>query len=83
MPKMNGRHLAERITAMRPDIRVLFMSGYTDDAIVHRGVLESGVAFLQKPIMPDSLMRRVRKVLDAGGESRPSEGESKTTRPPS
>jgi signal transduction histidine kinase len=67
MPKLNGRQVAERIRAMRPDIRVLFMSGYTGDAILHHGVLNAGVAFLQKPIAPDSLMRKVREVLDANG----------------
>jgi signal transduction histidine kinase/ActR/RegA family two-component response regulator len=65
MPKMNGRKLAERVYAMRPDIKTIFMSGYTGDVIIHHGVLDSDAAFLQKPFTPDSLARRVREVLDA------------------
>jgi nitrogen-specific signal transduction histidine kinase/ActR/RegA family two-component response regulator len=65
MPGMNGRELAERVLTMREGLRVLFMSGYTDDVILHHGVLEAGVPFLQKPITPDSLTRKVRQVLDA------------------
>jgi two-component system cell cycle sensor histidine kinase/response regulator CckA len=65
MPAMGGRALAERVQALRPGTRVLFMSGYTDDAIVRHGVLESEMEFVQKPLTPELLARRVREVLDA------------------
>jgi CheY-like chemotaxis protein len=64
MPGQSGRELADQLMAQRNDLRVLFMSGYTDDAIVHHGVLEDGLDFIQKPFSPDALARRVRVVLD-------------------
>jgi len=70
MPKMNGRQLAERILRLRPEIRMLFMSGYTDDMILHNGILELGASFIQKPVTPDSLTRKVRDVLDRPADSR-------------
>jgi PAS domain S-box-containing protein len=65
MPQMSGTELARRLAQTRADMKVLCMSGYTDDSIVRHGVLESGVAFLQKPFSPQSLTRKVREVLDA------------------
>ena len=64
MPQMSGTELARRITGARNGTRVLCMSGYTDDTVVRHGVVESGVAFLQKPITPESLSAKVREVLE-------------------
>ncbi|HEV8588928.1 MAG TPA: PAS domain S-box protein [Pyrinomonadaceae bacterium] len=64
MPGINGSELATRLVKTRPSLRVLFMSGYTDDAIVHQGVLDESANFIQKPFTPDGLARRVREVLD-------------------
>jgi two-component system cell cycle sensor histidine kinase/response regulator CckA len=65
MPHVSGPVMAERLKKRRPEMKVLFMSGYTDDSVLRHGVLESSIAFLQKPITPTTLRRKVREVLDA------------------
>jgi PAS domain S-box-containing protein len=65
MPRIGGREVAERLTALRPDLPVLYLSGYTDDAVLRRGVQVEQAAFLAKPFTPGTLIRKVREVLDA------------------
>jgi len=64
MPKMNGRQAFEEIRALRPDVRVIFMSGYTSEIVSAKGVLDSGLDFIEKPIIPKIFLRKVREVLD-------------------
>ncbi len=65
LPRMSGRKLADRLIRTQADLRVLYMSGYTDGAIGHHGVLDLHTEFLQKPFTFDALAQKVRKVLDA------------------
>ena len=67
MPGMNGRELARELSARRPEMKVLYMSGYAGNGIVHQGVLEEGVAYIQKPFEARALARLVRELLDASG----------------
>jgi YesN/AraC family two-component response regulator len=64
MPEMNGRELAEQLRTIRPNLECLYMSGYTADLIAHRGILDEGINFIQKPFGSDELAAKVRQVLD-------------------
>ncbi|MDI6791122.1 MAG: response regulator [Thermodesulfobacteriota bacterium] len=64
MPGMSGRKLVDRLKEIHPEMKVLYMSGYTDNAILHHGILEEGTNFIQKPFTVDGLARKVREVLD-------------------
>jgi CheY-like chemotaxis protein len=66
MPGLGGRGLGEQLQEQRPEVRILYMSGHTEDAVVRSGVLHEKVPFLQKPFLPRALARRVREVLDSG-----------------
>ena len=67
LPRMSGPQLADRLRASRPEMKTLFMSGFTDEAIIQHGILDSGVAFLQKPITPDAFIRKIREALAGKG----------------
>jgi DNA-binding NarL/FixJ family response regulator len=73
---MSGRELAEQLAIIRPETRVLYMSGFTDDAIVRHGVLDDDVFFIQKPFSPDALAFKARSVLDSGSSLTDKEGLS-------
>jgi DNA-binding response OmpR family regulator len=73
LPEMNGRDLAGKLTLLYPDLKLLFMSGYTANAISHQGVLEDGVQFLQKPFSMKNLAAKVREVLDNTKAPNPQE----------
>jgi len=65
MPGMSGRELADKVLESKPDVKVIYMSGYADDMLLHAGALGPGAAFLRKPLRPDVLAGRVREVLDS------------------
>ncbi|HUA64983.1 MAG TPA: response regulator [Alphaproteobacteria bacterium] len=71
MPQMSGKELCEQIRSQRPQIKVLLMSGYTDDALAHHGVLDEGLFFLEKPFSPAKLARKVRETIDASNVPQP------------
>jgi CheY-like chemotaxis protein len=64
MPGINGRELVDRLIGIRPDLKIMYMSGYTDDVILHRAILKPGIAFLQKPFSKEELAARIREVID-------------------
>jgi DNA-binding NtrC family response regulator len=65
MPDISGRRLAELLSAQRPGLKVLYISGYTDESIASRGILERGIRLLEKPFTAEALAARVREILDA------------------
>lgn len=75
MPKVSGRELAQQLIARRPSMKVLYMSGYTDNAIVNSGILKKEVAFIQKPFTPTALAEKVRDVLEGDGSRTRKAGE--------
>ena len=82
MPEMNGRNLAKNILAFYPDLKRLFMSGYTANVVAHHGVLDEGVNFIQKPFSKQELSVKIREVLDGiertANESSHHKPESRT-----
>jgi PAS domain S-box-containing protein len=79
MPHMSGKELADRVRASYPHTRILFTSAYAENAMVHQGVLNQGVALLQKPFTPSALAHKLREVLDQPGAPRPDPAQEKTT----
>jgi two-component system cell cycle sensor histidine kinase/response regulator CckA len=67
MPQMSGRELAEHLAPLHPETKVLYMSGYADNAVVRHGLLDLGAALLEKPFTAESLSRKLREVLDSAG----------------
>ena len=72
MPGMGGRELAEQMTGAQPGLKVLYVSGYTEDAVMRKGELVDGSAFLSKPFTPETLLRKVRSLLDVTQQEKPA-----------
>jgi CheY-like chemotaxis protein len=70
MPELGGRELGSHLAALQPELPILYMSGYTGDDVIQRGLLEPGVPFQQKPFTPEGLARKVREMLDGRGSGR-------------
>jgi CheY-like chemotaxis protein len=69
MPKLSGKEVADQLRAVHPETKVLFMSGYTDEAIVHHGIVDSGIDFIQKPFSERALAQKIRDVLDTNAHA--------------
>jgi FixJ family two-component response regulator len=65
MPRMDGRELGKQMALLRPELKILYMSGYADDVIAHRGVLSQGTLLVQKPFTKNTLLRKVREALNS------------------
>ena len=70
MPKMGGRELAEKVKVSHPSLKIVFMSGYADDDVVHSSAVDEAIAFLTKPITPTALLVKVRNILDGNEDER-------------
>jgi two-component system, cell cycle sensor histidine kinase and response regulator CckA len=77
MPEMGGPELANHMSSLRPGVKIIFTSGYTDDAIARQGILDPEVAFIQKPYRPKALAKKIRQVLNGRPAEVPSESERK------
>ena len=76
MPEMSGRVLADTLKARKPDLKILFLLGYTEDVVLQAGVLPSGCAFLSKPFSPDDFLRKLREVIESEESSATTTNES-------
>jgi CheY-like chemotaxis protein len=81
MPQLNGKRLSELLMPDRPEMKVLFMSGYTDDAVIRQGIFEAGVNFIQKPFVPAALSAKIREVLDSQNAGSATEASATTEKP--
>ena len=79
MPEMSGPELANQLLSLRPGTKVIFTSGYTDDAVAHQGIRDAAVAFIQKPYRPKALAGKIRQVLDANSGEVPASSDVNET----